>query len=233
LKTISYIGVGSSVDVTYTVLASTDVDPGIYELTMDLTYDDSLNNTKEEVEHLAGILVLGKTDFEVSYSGEDSGEYTLTVMNVGKSDVNSVIVSIPEQDAWSVSGVSTSIIGNLDGGDYTFSNFELSTTQSDSPLIVEITYTSPEGDRVTIQKEVEMPSETAVVSMSSDDSNAPQDFASGPGGNRNPLSTIQNSITSAIPYVIGGLVALAAIAVFVYRIIKRKKLAKQNKTKTE
>jgi hypothetical protein len=72
-----------------------------------------------------------------------------------------------------------------------------------------------------------MPSETAVVSMSSDDSNAPQDFASGPGGNRNPLSTIQNSITSAIPYVIGGLVALAAIAVFVYRIIKRKKLAKQ------
>lgn len=233
LKTIPYIGVGSSVDVTYTVLASTDVDPGIYELTMDLTYDDSLNNTKEEVEHLAGILVLGKTDFEVSYSGEDSGEYTLTVMNVGKSDVNSVIVSIPEQDAWSVSGVSTSIIGNLDGGDYTFSNFELSTTQSDSPLIVEITYTSPEGDRVTIQKEVEMPSETTVMSMSSDDSSAPQDFASGPGGNRNPLSTIQNSITSAIPYVIGGLVALAAIAVFVYRIIKRKKLAKQNKNKTE
>ena len=39
----------------------------------------------------------------------------------------------------------------------------------------------------------------------------PQDFAGGPGGNMNPLSTIQNSITSAIPYVIGGLVALAAI----------------------
>ncbi|WP_459202142.1 COG1361 S-layer family protein [Methanococcus sp. CF] len=233
LKTISYIGVGKSVDITYTVLASTDVNPGIYELTMNLNYDDSLNDTKEEVEHIAGILVLGKTDFEVSYSGEDSGEYTLTVMNVGKSDVNSVIVSIPEQDAWSVSGVSTSIIGNLDGGDYTFSNFELSTTNSNSPLIVEITYTSPEGDRVTIEKEVEMPSTTSVTSMSSDTSGTPEDFAGGPGGNMNPLSTIQNSITSAIPYVIGGLVALAAIAVFVYKIIKRKKSKQTKQTKTE
>ncbi|ABO35387.1 conserved hypothetical protein [Methanococcus maripaludis C5] len=116
VKTISYIGVGKSVDVTYTVLASTDVEPGIYELTMNLNYDNSLTGTTEIVEHIGGILVLGKTDFEVSYSGEDSGEYTLTVMNVGKGDVNSVIVSIPEQNAWSVSGVSTSIIGNLDGG---------------------------------------------------------------------------------------------------------------------
>lgn len=235
VKTISYIGVGSSVDVTYTVLASTDVEPGIYELTMNLNYDNSLSGTTESVEHIGGILVLGKTDFEVSYSGDDDGEYTLTVMNVGKGDVNSVIVSIPEQDTWSVSGVSTSIIGNLDGGDYTFSNFELSTTNSNSPLIVEITYTSPEGDRVTIQKEVDMPSTTSqVMSMNSgDESGAPQDFAGGPGGNRNPLSTIQNSITSAIPYVIGGLVALAAIIVFVYKIIKRKKSAKQNKNKTE
>ena len=83
---------------------------------MNLNYDNSLTGTTEIVEHIGGILVLGKTDFEVSYSGEDSGEYTLTVMNVGKGDVNSVIVSIPEQNAWSVSGVSTSIIGNLDGG---------------------------------------------------------------------------------------------------------------------
>jgi len=79
-----------------------------------------------------------------------------------------------------------------------------------------------------------MPSTTSqVMNMNSgDESGAPQNFAGGPG-NRNPLSTIQNSITSAIPYVIGGLVALAAIAVFVYKIIKRKKLAKQNKNKTE
>ena len=235
VKTISYIGVGKSVDVTYTVLASTDVEPGIYELTMNLNYDNSLSGTTESVEHIGGILVLGKTDFEVSYSGDDDGEYTLTVMNVGKGDVNSVIVSIPEQDTWSVSGVSTSIIGNLDGGDYTFSNFELSTTNSDSPLIVEITYTSPEGDRVTIQKEVDMPSTNSqdMSRNSGDESGAPQDFAGGPGGNRNPLSTFQNSITSAIPYVIGGLVALAAIIVFVYKIIKRKKSAKQNKNKTE
>ncbi|ABO35388.1 conserved hypothetical protein [Methanococcus maripaludis C5] len=80
-----------------------------------------------------------------------------------------------------------------------------------------------------------MPSTTSqVMNMNSgDESGAPQNFAGGPDGNRNPLSTIQNSITSAIPYVIGGLVALAAIAVFVYKIIKRKKLAKQNKNKTE
>jgi len=231
VKTISYIGVSKSADITYTVLASTDVDPGIYELTMTLNYDNSLNNSKEESTHVAGISVLGKTDFEITYSGESSGEYSFTIMNVGKSGADSVILSVPEQDVWSVSGVSTSIIGNLDDGDYTFSNFELTKTKNiDSPVIMEITYTSSEGDRVTLQKEVEIYSETS--STSNITSGNTQFSANGgpSGGPQNPIQNIANSITSAIPYVIGGLVALVAIIFGTYKFIQKRKQSKQNKT---
>ena len=97
-----------------------------------------------------------RTDFEVL--AQDST--TLALANTGASTAYSVIVKIPEQKGFRVTGASASIIGNLDTGDYTLATFQIvpiTTNVSgvgEKNLIVEISYTDLLGIRRSIQKEV-------------------------------------------------------------------------------
>ena len=97
-----------------------------------------------------------RTDFDVVV--QDST--TLAIANIGANTASSVIVRIPEQQNFRVSGASATILGNLDAGDYTLTTFQLSQTRNfnissgGNNLIVEISYTDTLGIRRTIQKNV-------------------------------------------------------------------------------
>jgi hypothetical protein len=99
----------------------------------------------------------------------------------------SVKVSVPDQDGYKVSGSSSTIVGNLEKGDYTIASFNVASTQSageaegdgggvppdsakagsegenvtstsmdSNPLKVQIEYTDAKGERITVDKEVEL-----------------------------------------------------------------------------
>jgi len=99
-----------------------------------------------------------RTDFDIVM--QDST--TLALANIGANTAYSVIVKIPEQKDFRVSGTSANIIGNLNAGDYTLVTFQITPTGSitnvssvrEKNLTVEISYTDLLGIRRTIQKEV-------------------------------------------------------------------------------
>ncbi len=124
-KYISYLGVGESVTVAYSAMADVNAVPGLYQLDITLEFQDYDSNTNT-IETKAGLFVGGTTDFDLSYSESDAGEVSLSLANVGNNEAYSVKVSIPEQDNFKATGSTSTIVGNLEKGDYTITSFSLS-----------------------------------------------------------------------------------------------------------
>jgi hypothetical protein len=124
-KYISYLDVGDSVSVEYSVMADVNAVPGLYQLDITLEFEDYDSNTNT-VKTKAGMFVGGATDFDLSYSESDEGEVSLSLANVGNNEAYSVKVSIPEQDNFQATGSTSTIVGNLEKGDYTITSFSIS-----------------------------------------------------------------------------------------------------------
>jgi len=170
-KYISSLGVGESVIVAYSVMADVNADPGLYQLDITLEFEDYDSNTTT-INTKAGLFVGGSTDFDLSYSESDEGEVSLSLANVGNNEAYSVKVSIPEQDNFQATGSSSTIVGNLEKGDYTITSFSISQVgamlstddENSSGGIAEAqsSETSPE-DMEAMQEEMESKSELLVL----------------------------------------------------------------------
>jgi len=177
-KYIKHLGVDESVEVSYTVIADINADPGLYQLDLNLEFEDYESNTSE-ISTTAGIFVGGETDFDVAFSGSSEDETSFSIANIGSVSANSVTVSIPDQKGWKVSGIDSVIIGNLNTGDYTIASFNLQqevegalrgpsennessqvppslSANQPSVLNIEISYTDTQGERHTVTKEVDI-----------------------------------------------------------------------------
>jgi hypothetical protein len=124
-KYIKNLDVGQSVDLPYTVVANVNAAPGLYLLNLDLKFQTE-NGTSKEIATKSGISIGGETDFDVAFSQSSAGQTSLSVANIGNTPAYSVTVSIPRQENFRVTGQQSSIIGNLDKGDYTLVSFQLS-----------------------------------------------------------------------------------------------------------
>ncbi len=74
-----------------------------------------------------------KTSFDGVIQSTDGNEVAIAIANTGKNTANSMIVRVPEQDSFEVSGTDGQMIGNLDSGDYSTVAFTVTskkTTQS-------------------------------------------------------------------------------------------------------
>jgi hypothetical protein len=161
-KYISYLDAGKSVKVDYYVMADVNANPGLYNINVSMDFEN-YNSQAESVKTTTGLFVGGPTDFDVSYSESTPGQVSLAVANVGNNMADAVKVSIPNQNGYRVSGSPSTIIGNLLKGDYTIASFNVtsSVANNTAPLKVEISYTDPQGNRLTTDKEVTIPTEDA------------------------------------------------------------------------
>jgi len=236
-KYIKYLDAGESVTVVYTVMADVNADPGLYTLDIKLVLEDYDSN-EQTINTTAGVFVGGETDFDVAFSESDAGEISLSVANVGNNIAYSVKVSVPDQDNYKVSGSSSTIVGNLEKGDYTIASFDVASAQAagtegsaggpgtakasaegenltaasaeGNPLKVQIEYTDAKGERITVDKEVELEMTSSSAA------------AGGPGASRS-----NSGLSSYLPYIV--LIVLAG-GVFVYRKkIQEKILARKEK----
>ncbi len=240
-KYIKYLDVGQSVKVDYTVMADVSATPGLYPLNVNLSYEDNESNAKI-IKTTAGIFVGGATDFDVSFSESSAGETSLSVANVGNNIAYAVKVSIPDQDGYQVLGSPSTIVGNLEKGDYTIASFNITNTwdgnsnsgtsldtankryaagdnassssMNSNPLKVQIEYTDAKGERITVDKDV-------VIQMSASTGFGTGD-RTGTRGNRS------SGLSSNLLYILG--IVIVGAGVFLYR--KRKKGAKKADGKT-
>ena len=181
-KYISYLAPNESVTVSYIVMADVNADPGLYKLDITLEVEDYDSNVST-ISTTAGLFVGGGTDFDVAFSDNSDGEMSFSIANVGNNEAYSVKVSIPEQEGYSVSGSSSTIVGNLEKGDYTIASFTVSqlgaggmpgtggagpggnaavasassanaSTSNDLQVLIE--YTDSAGQRNTVEKSVQI-----------------------------------------------------------------------------
>ena len=181
-KYIKYLEPGQSVTVAYSVMADVNANPGLYTLDINLNFEDYESKTNS-IQTTAGLFVGGETDFDVSFSESSAGEISLSVANVGNNMAYSVKVSVPDQKGYKISGSSSTIVGNLEKGDYTIASFNVASTQAagrsaeaspnnakasakgenvtsasmdSNPLKVQIEYTDAKGERITVDKDVKL-----------------------------------------------------------------------------
>jgi hypothetical protein len=127
-KYVKYLDAGASVELEYQVIADSSVSAGIYELSLNLAYTDSINNSAKTISTIAGVYVGGGTDFDVAFSESAGTTTAFTIANIGSNPATSVSVIVPQQQGWQVNGANAVIIGNLNTGDYTVASFALTKT---------------------------------------------------------------------------------------------------------
>ena len=205
-KYVKYIDIGDSAELNYRVIADSNAEPGLYELSLSLQYDDSSSGETTEISTIAGVYVGGETDFRVAFSESTAEETSFSIANTGSNPAYSIAVTLPKQEDWTIKGSNSVIIGNLENGDYTIAGFVLqpNTNKDGIPLKVQIEYTDTSGKSHIIDKEVLLDSSSITVADTS-----------GTGDKSNPLRTF-------------GIVLVVLIVGFiVYRHYKKKRASKK------
>ena len=172
---------GSSVTVPVNVAVSSSASPGVYPMTISLSYFDK-SGTKQNVTTSVGIKIGGTTDFDVVVQDSSSGTTSLSIANIGVNPATSVSVSIPNQQNFAVSGAASTFLGILNPGDFGVASFQISSRFSTANrsatasanqipdarnLNVEISYSDTSGERQVVQKAVSLnPSVSATSSNS-------------------------------------------------------------------
>lgn len=138
---------GDEASITFDIAVDIAARPGVYNLPIKIT---GLNNYSSN--NYVGLIVAGTTDFEISYQ-ETLGSVSINVANVGISSASAVKVSLPRQKNFSSTGSSSSVLGNLNSGDYTSAIFQITKNAgAGNNLELEIQYTDTSGQRHTITK---------------------------------------------------------------------------------
>jgi hypothetical protein len=176
---IASLNGGSSLTIPVNVSVSSSVTPGIYPLTTVLSYFDK-SGVRQNVSSIIGIKIGGTTNFDIGLQQYSAGTLSLSIANIGVNPATSVSVSIPEQSNYAVSGATSTFLGNLNSGDFSVANFQITSrmarntgigtngqtageintsgqiAQTANVLIVQISYSDTSGARQLVQKEISL-----------------------------------------------------------------------------
>ena len=221
---------------------------------LELDYSSSGLGSTWSVKMLDIQIANVQTSFDMVLQDSTTSEVSLAIANTGQNTANSMIVKIPEQKGFSITGTNGQMVGNLDAGDYTLATFEVVKEGTVAKnLTVEIDYTDSIGVRRQVFENV------TFLSSSSTSSYAFMNGTTGTaimGGNVTTGTNLSpgqfpggayrrsGNTTSWVVYVviIGGVIVLLIIGSIIYRknskkikeYFRKKKYQKdQTKAKTE
>ena len=186
---------GDEAEIRFMLLVDAQAQTGVYNIPL------KISGMNYSASDSIGVGVAGITDFELSYQ-ESGNSFLLSVSNVGVNPAKAVSVEIPAQNSFSVSGSSTQVIGNLNSGDYTSANFQVS-QMGRSDMAIKILYTDAAGVRRSIDKKLPVKLSSGTAGMTSGDAN--DQHAAMHGGESN----ISKQAVSFAPYL--GIVLLGII----------------------
>jgi hypothetical protein len=171
-------GFKTSWDVPYKIRVANDALEGDYYLK--LYYHQGVSEdfiTNYIVKSLNISITDAQTDFDVVVQESTGSQISLGIVNSGKNTANSLVVGIPQQENYRVSGTSEQIVGNLAAGDYTIITFNVAQgfggynqtrnrqynasnqppnqqIPQNQPLKIKIDYTDGIGKRRSVIKEI-------------------------------------------------------------------------------
>jgi hypothetical protein len=165
-----------------------------------------------------GIYVMdAQTNFATVMQDESGTSISLAVANIGENTANSMIVTIPNQKNFRVSGTNAQMVGNLNAGDYSLVNFNVIPlmsgyadqgayeVQRDNNLTVEIDYTDNIGVRRSVFENVTF-NPVSSMNLTSLTASGSGNYATFRNGLRSSSSSGVNWLALIIAVVIIGLV---------------------------
>ncbi len=95
-----------------------------------------------------------KADFDVIVKNYDysTKRLTLEIINLGKKDVYSLILEVPQQENIKILGGNKNIVGDLDSRDYTSTDF--TAIPFDGKIKMIVSYIDKIGERRSVEKEI-------------------------------------------------------------------------------
>ncbi|MCX9014507.1 MAG: hypothetical protein OIN89_06915 [Candidatus Methanoperedens sp.] len=192
---IGSLGPGDEADIRFTLLVDSQAQTGVYNIPL------KISGMNYSASDSIGMGVAGITDFELSYQ-ESGNSFLLSVSNIGVNPAKAVSVEIPTQNSFSVTGSNTQVIGNLNSGDYTSANFQVSQTGR-ADMAIKILYTDAAGVRRLIEKKLPVKLSGGMAGATSKDTS--DQHAAMHGGESN----ISKQAISYAPYL--GIVLLGII----------------------
>ncbi len=186
---------GEEAEIRFNLIVDAQAQTGVYNIPI------KISGMNYSASDSIGVGVAGVTDFELSYQ-ESGSSFLLSVSNVGVNPAKAVSVAIPPQNSFSVSGSSTQVIGNLNSGDYTSANFQVS-QMGRSDMAIKIQYTDAAGVRRLIEKKLPVKLSSGIAGATSKDTNDQHEAMHGGGTN------ISKQALSFAPYL--GIVLLGII----------------------
>jgi hypothetical protein len=209
---IPAINTNSFYEIPLEVSVSPNAVPGLYSLSISIQYQDK-TGANQSISSVAGIEIGGETDFDVSVQESTSTLTTLAITNIGTTTAYSTVVRIPQQENFRVVGSSSSVLGNLNAGDYTLVSFQILPTRNFTQgtgrkLLVEIYYTDAVGIRRVVEKDVEI----GLLSNTT--------FT-----RARTITQFQSPLSNGLLYIIIGIVGILCVILFLKarKWIKRKK----------
>lgn len=99
-------------------------------------------------------IIVGKTrtDFEIAMQDSSTQGVSFSIVNIGQNPATAIIMSVKDQDGIKITGAKSSVIGNLDKGDFTTQTFQITTTKDVPTATIDVSYTDIGGVRNTIEK---------------------------------------------------------------------------------
>ncbi len=118
-------GYSGAWNIPYKLKVSPDALNGDYNL--DLKYYAGQSSNAISIQKSFTITVTdSQTAFDAVIQEASSSGVSIALANTGKYAANSVIVRIPEQESFAVTGTNGQMVGNLASGDYTIVSFTVS-----------------------------------------------------------------------------------------------------------
>jgi len=109
-----------------------------------------------------------RTNFDAVLQDVSGSEVSIAIANTGKNVANSIIVRVPKQENFIVTGSDGQMVGNLESGDYSIVSFSISPTyqrnvnmsrqqNQSNALKFDVYYTDSIGERRTVNLELPVP----------------------------------------------------------------------------
>lgn len=150
-----------------------------------------------------------RTDFDAVIQDSTTSAVSIALANIGKNVANSIIVRVPEQDEFILTGSDGQMVGNLDAGDYTIVSFSgsLNSRIKEPTFKFDIYYTDNIGERRVVNMELPLSSLNSNLNNEGNFSNLDFQFM---GRERQ----FQKKSSISIWYIISGISLLIIIVVF-------------------
>ena len=159
LGTINSYKLGMSNDANeiilkYRVKTADNAPEGTSELKLVIYTDASTQGSNAVINSLPITIGKTKTDFSVVMQDSTSQGTSFSIANIGDNSATAVTVSIPTQANVKITGAQSSIIGNLDKGDFTTVTFKIAPNDNLNSLTMQIAYTDIAGVRNIVNETV-------------------------------------------------------------------------------